>query len=117
MVRARIPILCLCSLAVHGCALPGNEASFDSIDPTARSHAALEAAKRDDRRSIPALITMLGSSDPALRLIAAETLERLTGRTFGYEASAPVGEREDAVERWVRWWESSGGGARGGELD
>ena len=80
--------------------------SLDSRDANARSRAALEATERGDTRAIPALISMLESSDPALRLIAANSLERLTGERFGYDPTSGVEAREASIERWVAWWES-----------
>lgn len=100
-----------------GCSLPEQEASFDARDPNARSRAALQAMERGDHRAIPALITMLESGDPALRLIAANSLERITGKRFGYDPTAPASEREASIKRWVDWWEDQGAGAMGGRND
>ncbi|MEQ9617443.1 MAG: HEAT repeat domain-containing protein [Phycisphaerales bacterium] len=115
MTRARF--LILASLACAGCSLPPSETSFDSRDPKARSMAAIEAAASGDDRAVPGLISLLDSRDPGLRLIAAEALERITGETMGYDATAPILEREAAIDRWVDWWRTRRGHALPGELD
>ncbi|MCC7390327.1 MAG: HEAT repeat domain-containing protein [Phycisphaerales bacterium] len=76
---------------------------FDSPEPAARMEAAGEAADRGDVGAIPALIGLLDSDDPATRLVAIRSLERLTGETLGYEHAAGEGERGAAIGRWVEW--------------
>ena len=49
---------------------------------------------------------MLESSDPAERMVASETLQMVTGKDFGYEASDPRPERFLAVNRWRSWVDS-----------
>jgi len=115
MHRARIPILIFAVLA--GCSLPQSDPGFDSSDPKARSKAAIRAAAAGDERAIPGLISMLDSRDPAVRLIAAEALERITGKTMGYDSSAADIERDAAVDRWAAWWESRTGGDPVQDLD
>jgi HEAT repeat protein len=83
---------------------------FDSPEPAARIEAAVEAADRGDRGAIPDLIALLESDDPATRLVAIRSLERLTGETLGYDHAAGEYEREEAVERWVEWHEQTADG-------
>lgn len=52
------------------------------------------------RADLPRLVECLASDDPAVRLGAIGVLERMTGTTLGYRASAPPAERARAVERW-----------------
>lgn len=61
------------------------------------------AARAGDRGRIPDLIVMLDSSDPAQRMLAIRTLERMTGQTLGYDHAAPEPERAQAIDRWVKW--------------
>lgn len=63
------------------------------------------AAADDDRRAIRALIEALDDPDPGNRMMAIATLERLTGQTLGYDATAPEAQRDAAVREWVRWAE------------
>jgi hypothetical protein len=43
---------------------------------------------------------MLGSDDPATRLLAIEALNRITGERLGFEPHAGPQDREASVERW-----------------
>jgi hypothetical protein len=106
MNRARIPIVMWFSAVLVGCSLPSEKRGLDARDPAARSRAALDAVERGDQRAIPALISMLDSEDPALRMVACESLERLTGERFGYDPTSGERAREASIERWVAWWES-----------
>jgi hypothetical protein len=74
--------------------------SFDSPEPGARNVAIVNAAASNDRRAIPDLIRMLESDDPATRLLAIATLERLTGERKGYDAADVPQARAEAIERW-----------------
>lgn len=49
------------------------------------------------------LVQMLESDDPATRLLAISTLQRLTNQTFGYDYAQPEVKRRPAVERWAAW--------------
>ena len=46
---------------------------------------------------------MLQSSDPAARLISGDTLKLVTGRDFGFKASASPPVRFEAAARWRTW--------------
>lgn len=104
-----------------GCSLPPPRPDFSSVNPQDRTLAVAEAARRSDRSSIPRLIEMLDSPDSAQRMLAITTLERLTGQTLGYAYWAPEHQRNEAVSRWMDWWESEhgavpiDGGERGDE--
>lgn len=63
------------------------------------------AASTGDKSSIPGLIERLSSNDPAERLLAIRSLERLTGETKGYDHAASPQKRNQAIERWATWWE------------
>jgi hypothetical protein len=43
---------------------------------------------------------MLGSTDPAERMLAINALEHREGTTLGYKHSAPQWERLEAIQRW-----------------
>ena len=95
-------------MAVFGVGCVSIEPSFDSAEPAARNAAALEAVGKKDQRAVPELIGMLESDDPATRLIAVQSLERLTGERRGFEAYGTDRERAEAVARWVEWWNGEG---------
>lgn len=87
-------------VALGGC---GAKTSFDSPDSAARLRAIQRAGAADDRSSIPKLIEMLDSDDPAVRMMAIGVLEDMTGENMGYDPIAPGYERDEAVDRWERW--------------
>lgn len=105
-----IGLLTLALLA--SCAAPEPRADWNSDDPSERIMA-LEQSMRSPRRAdVPHVIAMLDSADPAARMLAARHLERLTGETRGYDHAANVWEREEAIDRWVAWWNEGGTGLR-----
>lgn len=94
------PLMLLCLLPAGCVEIPKG---FDSPEPAARMEAAVSAAAEGDTSAIPDLIELLDSDDPATRLVAIRSLERLTGQTLGYDYAGPEAERAAAVERWVEW--------------
>jgi hypothetical protein len=94
---------CAITVCLGGCSLPEQRADFNSVDPQERTLATLKAAETGDRAAIPQLIQQLASDDPALRMLAIRTLERLTGQTLGYEHAAPEPQRREAIVRWRDW--------------
>lgn len=94
------PFLILpCLLACH---TPPIENSFDSPDPAAQLPAILQSAKAPDPSDIPQLVRLLQSEDPAVRFLAIDALDTITGQTLGYRAWDTPPERAAAVERWLR---------------
>lgn len=63
----------------------------------------MRAAERRDTSAVPGIVPLLESDDPAVRLVAIHSLERLTGETLGYDYSADEPERRGAADRWERW--------------
>ena len=74
--------------------------TFDSPEPAARNAAIVHAATENDQTAIPDLVRLLESDDPATRLLAITTLERLTGETHGYIARDRSSNRAVAVKAW-----------------
>ena len=74
--------------------------TFDSPEPAARNAAIVHAASSNDQTAIPDLVRLLESDDPATRLLAITTLERLTGETHGYIARDRSSNRAVAVKAW-----------------
>lgn len=99
----------LAAIGLASCS-SGRETSFESATPGARIRATTEAARTEDRSSIPHLIEGLESDDPAVRFLSIQALENLTGATYGYRYFEPEWDRRPAVDRWVEAYES-------GELD
>jgi len=80
---------------------PATRGGFDSDNPSAKIYAIERAAHANDTSAIRDIIPELGSDDPAVRLVAIETLERMTGQTYGYHHYDPPLERRAAIARWV----------------
>lgn len=91
-------------LAAGGCGGPAFEPGFRSVDPQERTAALLATVRTEDGRSIPDLIVLLESSDPAQRMLAANALRRLTAEDLGYRHYDPPAARAIAADAWRRWW-------------
>ncbi len=114
-VRTQRPLACialgLVALMGAGC-FPTLEPAFDSPAPAKRLDAIVDAAARDDRSTVPPLIDMLDSDDPAERMLAIRALERISGgQTFGYRYADPEWRRRESINRWVKWAESDTAGS------
>ncbi len=92
------PVLGAC---LAGCARA--PVALDSPEPAARAGAIALAVRQRDLSAVPGLVELLSSDDSASRLLAILALERLTGSTLGYDATAPEPDRAEAVERWRTW--------------
>ncbi|HKA90078.1 MAG TPA: HEAT repeat domain-containing protein [Haliangiales bacterium] len=64
--------------------------------------------KNAGRHRIEWMIDGLVHSENDVRLSASEELKRMTGEYFGYHHDLPKREREEARQRWARWWEETG---------
>ncbi len=107
----------LAALLGAGC-FPTLEPAFDSPAPAKRLDAIVDAAARDDRSTVPPLIDMLDSDDPAERMLAIRALERISGgQTFGYRYADPEWQRRESINRWVKWAESDSAGTPQGSDD
>ena len=105
-------------ILLAGCAPPVPDGGFNAPDPASRIYAAAdvaadwasteppEARRRPAIGTLRELVVMLQSSDPAERLVAAETLRMVTGEDFGFDASAAAPIRFLAVNRWRAWVDS-----------
>ncbi len=99
-VRGVSPIFALGVCAPLVACGPGTIPSFYSDNPASRNAAIVDAAAAADDASIPNLVRMLDSEEPSTRFLAIQTLERLTGETFGYDYGWNESERREAVSRW-----------------
>lgn len=100
-----------CLAAVWACALylgvascgPTVRPDFDSPEPAARNAAIVRAAAKREQASVPRIVPLLESDDPATRVLAIRALERITGQTLGYDPASSEAERSAAVERWAQF--------------
>jgi len=77
--------------------------SYSDPTPEARIGAIRQTVSEGRQQDIPHLVECLSSDDPAVRLAAADALQRLAGTTLGYRASAPPAERTAAIAAWKSW--------------
>ncbi len=61
-----------------------------------------------DRSRIEWMLEALAHSDERIRLSASDELKRLTGEYFGYHHDGSRREREEARQRWLKWWDDVG---------
>ncbi|MFG0274497.1 MAG: hypothetical protein ACF8QF_05520 [Phycisphaerales bacterium] len=101
--RPRSARLLVLALLPAGCSAPVG-VGLDSPDPQGRTIALARLSGAPAESDIPELIQSLTSADPAQRLLAINTLERMTGETFGYRHYDPDWRRREAVARWQAWW-------------
>lgn len=104
MARMRAPSFLVLAAIASGCSQPTMRASFKDATPSERTLAAANAARDRDEASIPHLIAMLDSEDPAQRMVAGDALERITGETQGFFFADPEPKRREAIGRWREWY-------------
>ena len=101
-MRASVAILAaIFASGLVSCGPSATEGGFDSANPAARMYAIEQAARQGDRSAVRDIIELLDSDDPAVRLLAITTLERLTGQTYGYRHYDSTPERREAIGRWI----------------
>jgi hypothetical protein len=100
--------LCLVAAigALPACGPSATDGGFDSANPAAKMYAIEQAARNGDRSATRALIEQLDSDDPAVRMLAISTLQRLTGQTYGYRHYDDRLARRQAIAQWVTAYES-----------
>jgi hypothetical protein len=64
--------------------------------------------KHKDKPRIEWMLDGLAHSEDEVRHSASEELKRVTGEYFGYHYDLPRREREEARQKWVKWWEEVG---------
>jgi len=90
------------SAGLSGC-FPTAKKGFDSPDNALRIDASVHAAESGDVKAVPDLVRLLDSDDPATRLVAVRSLEKITGTTLGYDHAGNASDREAGVQRWQGW--------------
>ena len=66
----------------------------------------IDAAK--DWSAVPLLIDTLEDDDVSVRVLAVQTLRRMTERKFKFLPYGPERERRQGVRRWRGWWSAEG---------
>lgn len=89
---------CVCIAGCGGDA--SNRVQLSSRYPPDRARAAVRAAQSGDLRAAHELVDLLEDDDRAVRMYAIASLERLTGKTYGYRYYADETDRTAALARW-----------------
>ncbi len=96
-------------LGAWGCgSSPVTKGGLHSPDPQTRLEHIAAAARAENTDAIPALIENLDADDPAVRLYSIMALEKLTGTRMGYQAYAPLAQRQAAINRWLDEYRDNG---------
>ncbi len=104
----------LVGLTVLGCSSttegPTGDLAVDLLhrDPRIRVRATKTAVEQNRRDLVPALLDNLSERDGAVRWFSAIALRKLSGQTFGFEASESPAQRRAAIERWRTWARAEG---------
>ncbi|MDX9999724.1 MAG: hypothetical protein RBU30_00365 [Polyangia bacterium] len=64
--------------------------------------------KNQGKHRVQWLIDALSHKESECRFLASQELHQITGETLGYRFDQEKRDREEAVARWERWWESRG---------
>lgn len=107
MLAQLVPSLWWPALLGLAACMPQAPKGLDSPIPQERMEAAVAAAERKDISAVPSLVVMLKSDDPAVRLVAINSLEVITGERLGYDATASDAERSEGIDRWKEWSEKN----------
>ena len=91
------------SVGLASCTGSRTPDSFESADSGGRMHAAVHAVAIGDAATVSYLVDMLTSDDPAERLVAIGSLERLTGQRLDYDPVGGASGRRAAIVRWRAW--------------
>ena len=63
-------------------------------------------SKNKDRSRIEWLLDGLNAKDPEIRKSASDELTAVTGMDLGFDGHAPRRQREEARQRWLKWWKA-----------
>ena len=88
-------------IAATGCAPSASSGTFESDNPASRLYAIHRAGLDADASAVVPLVEQLESDDPAIRMMAINALERITGKRLGYNPYADRTERHEAIDRWI----------------
>jgi hypothetical protein len=80
---------------------------FNQKDWQERRLACRLLERSGEARAITLLLQALTDASAWVRESAGDVLSRLTGQSFGYDAFAPLAERQQAVRRVQTWWQAN----------
>lgn len=100
-MRLRLLLAGISAGLLASCGPSSSDRGFASAAPDERLRATAAAAESGDHEAIGPIIEQLDSDDVAVRFVAINALEHLTGRTYGYRYDDPPYRRREAINRWV----------------
>lgn len=77
-------------------------------DAGVRNHAAWALGEIGFASCAPELIRLLADGDQMVRRRAAESLRKLSGKSFGYDPKGGAAERAASAAKWAAWWRREG---------
>jgi hypothetical protein len=102
MKTAFVLVLVSMLWGLFACTPPASRGGLDSDNPASKLYAIRGAGLSGDRAYVPRLVEELEHDDPAVRMMAINALEKLTGQRMGYNPYAGPVQRQAAVDRWVQ---------------
>jgi hypothetical protein len=98
-------LMLLLGMLSPGCGPPDKKypKSLLSARTEERIAAIKYAGKTEDHSVVGILVQALEEEDPAVRFFASRSLQKITGKNFGYKYYASDRERARAVKRWRRY--------------
>jgi hypothetical protein len=81
---------------------------FQDEDPEIRRAAAIAAGQKDSKALVLYLISLLRDPETSVVRAAHASLKSLTEKDFGPPATATREERDQAVQKWIGWWNKQG---------
>lgn len=101
MISSLFAALLVNCLLMTACSAPSARiGGFESDNPATLLFAIQEAGESRDRSAVPNLVEALENDDPAVRMMAIVSLERITGERLGYKPYTSSVLRAPAVARW-----------------
>ena len=73
-------------------------------DAEIRRAAASAIARKENKALVPRIIPLLRDPNPGVAEAAHMALRDLTGKDFGPKADVGREEREEAIRKWLDWW-------------
>lgn len=78
-------------------------AQFDTIDFLKRDWVNISLGAVGDRKTLDLLVEALSLNDEVARRSANDLLEKLTGKSYGFDSSKSPAENEEAIRNWRSW--------------
>ena len=88
----------------NNAAVPGLIRLLDSPDDSIREACVQAISRIKDKSTVHQMISVLDDANADVRTLAASTLHRWTGETFGFKENDEKYYGENAIAQWEQWW-------------